>query len=450
MSFLFTLTLCAQWTNGFGGGVELNSSNENEPVLLYNSDVSSPLTYGGGKLRVADDGTNAAFGNVVTFHGLKMRSPSDQILRLNFTRFGPFPEWENMSLIQGVENQTDEKFKIDTEGDAFFEGSLRLLDLGYAGSSSIAMRVRGDEAIFYNGTAFSWGFGGEYNRFADPMIFGSSGTPAPNVQVRIDQGALQMKGAEIFIDDLDKGQISFRSDDGSTTKSSIKSISNSMAFDDISNLSFSIAENEELGIRQGQIQLLGTLDVNHDSKINFHNDAFFNTPSSSIFLEQSGRLVIDNSQSGKEVLISSEGGNIEINNSVGANVNLKNERVGINEKNPEHSLHVAGNVAITGEFLVLSDRRLKMNILPINGVLENLLKLNPMTYNWIDRPNTELSVGLLAQEVEKIFPQLIHTSESDQKLVNYRALSVLAIQGLKEQQLKIDKLEQMLLDFIGK
>jgi len=88
------------------------------------------------------------------FHGLRMRT-HDRILRLNFTRF--LQENESLVLIQGTENLTDQKFRIDTEGDASFVGELRLDDLGYTRTSSTAVRVIGHQAIWYDGTAFSCG-----------------------------------------------------------------------------------------------------------------------------------------------------------------------------------------------------------------------------------------------------------------------------------------------------
>jgi len=336
----FAFQLNGQWTSD-PNQVELNNSNDDKIVSIYNPDVLSPAFYGGGKLRVADDATAASFGDVVAFHGLRMRT-NDQILRLNFTRF--LQENENLVLIQGTENLTDQKFRIDTEGDAFFEGSLRLLDLGYNGTSSTAVRVRGSEALWYDGTAFSWGFGGEYNRFADPMIFGSSGAPVSGVQVRIDQGNLQLEDVGIFIDDSNDGKLVFRSSEGDVLKSTIVSASNYLQLDDLSNLRFSVNGQEELGIRDGEVQLSGNLDVNFDSRINFHGDGLFDTPRANILRETDGTFRMQNLEDDKETLITSRGGEIQLNNGVGGIVAIDGGFVGINEKNPEHALHVVGNV----------------------------------------------------------------------------------------------------------
>jgi len=438
LSMTVATHVSGQWTSD-PNQVHLNGSNDDKIVSIYNPDVLSPTFYGGGKLRVADDATNASFGDVVAFHGLRMRT-NDRILRLNFTRF--LQENENLVLIQGTENLTDQKFRIDTEGDAFFEGSLRLLDLGYDGTSSTAVRVRGDETIWYDGTAFSWGFGGEYNRFADPMIFGSSGAPVSGVQVRIDQGNLQLEDVGVFIDDTNDGKVVFRSSEGDLLKSTIVSASNYLQMDDLSNLRFSVNGQEELGIREGEVQLSGDLDVNFDSRINFHGDGLFDTPRISLRRESDGTFRIDNVDQSKELLITTQGGEIQLNNSIGAIIALDSGYVGINEKNPEHTLHVEGNAAVTGEFLVLSDRREKKDIVPLQNLIDKICQLEPSEYNWKSKPNH--SIGVIAQDVEQIFPDLVNTSKSGMKMVNYQALSVLAIQGIKEQKEKIDHLESII------
>ncbi len=80
---------------------------------------------------------------------------------------------------------------------------------------------------------------------------------------------------------------------------------------------------------------------------------------------------------------------------------------------------------------VVSDRSLKDNIRPMRNVLPSVLKLQPQTYNYIGRD--ALSEGFIAQEVQKVFPQLVQ--DMDGRLgVNYLGFTTIAIQAIKEQQ----------------
>lgn len=436
----------AQWRSGSTGGVELNNNNHDEPVLIYNSDSTNPLFLGGsagGKLRVADSGASSAINNLVSFHAFDFgRATGEHLLRLNFTKFSS--NAQNNPLIQGVENLTDEKFKIDIEGDAFFEGSLRLLDLGYTGSSSIAARVRGDEAIWYDGTAFSWGFGGEYNRFADPIIIGASGIPDADVQLRITNGNLQIQKQALYIDNSTDGAILFRDDNGDFTSGSINTAGPGMTMEHFQLMQFNIAGREVFNLTDGQANFIGDIDISNLGVINFHSDATFSVPRANIKLENNGALRMQNLLENNEILITTDGGDITLNNAITAGVVIKGANVGINEKNPEHTLHVEGNAAVTGEFLVLSDRNKKKNISPYLSVLSKFISLVPVQYDLIDVSADHKSIGLIAQEVEEVFPEVVHTNQNGTKMVNYRALGVLSIQAIKEQDAKIAALESQM------
>ena len=91
------------------------------------------------------------------------------------------------------------------------------------------------------------------------------------------------------------------------------------------------------------------------------------------------------------------------------------------------------------DFNSTSDINLKTNIKPILSPLSKLLQLNGVTFNWKkdDRP----SVGVIAQEVEKVFPELVNETENF-KTVNYDGLIGLLIEAIKEQQQQIDELKK--------
>lgn len=93
---------------------------------------------------------------------------------------------------------------------------------------------------------------------------------------------------------------------------------------------------------------------------------------------------------------------------------------------------------------MISDSRFKDDIQPLKDSLAKTLKLNGVSYHWKDgetQPGRE--IGLLAQEVQKVFPELVH--DMGQNLVlNYTGLIPVLIEALKEQQNQIDGLRKMI------
>jgi len=112
--------------------------------------------------------------------------------------------------------------------------------------------------------------------------------------------------------------------------------------------------------------------------------------------------------------------------------------VGIGTAAPSEKLHVAGNVLATA-FFYSSDEKLKENIAPLRGSLEKILALQGVSFNW--KESGERGIGLIAQEVEKVYPELVHGSEGN-KSVSYGNLVGALIEAIKEQQKQIDNLKK--------
>jgi hypothetical protein len=96
-----------------------------------------------------------------------------------------------------------------------------------------------------------------------------------------------------------------------------------------------------------------------------------------------------------------------------------------------------------------SDSRLKNNIANFNPQLEKLMQLRPVTYVMKDEnPLNIPSLGLIAQEVTSIFPELaIQPVNKDQMMgVNYTSLVVVAVTAVQEEQKRLDELEKKIVD----
>lgn len=102
-----------------------------------------------------------------------------------------------------------------------------------------------------------------------------------------------------------------------------------------------------------------------------------------------------------------------------------------------------GDVWCAGNFSSASDRRLKKHITYRVGFgLQNILDLKPVTYRWKGRANNiPKDLGLIAQDVEEILPELVVTSDDGMKSVDYQKLSVVLIQAVKELTARVERLE---------
>jgi len=102
-----------------------------------------------------------------------------------------------------------------------------------------------------------------------------------------------------------------------------------------------------------------------------------------------------------------------------------------------------GNAWLQGTLTQASDARLKQNIRPLSSVLSKIEQMNGYTYNWInDQRDNEEQVGLLAQEVQKNYPQLVNQNDKGELSVNYSGLVPVLLEGIKEQQQQIEILRQ--------
>lgn len=93
-----------------------------------------------------------------------------------------------------------------------------------------------------------------------------------------------------------------------------------------------------------------------------------------------------------------------------------------------------------------SDSRLKNNINDIsNTILSKYLQLRPVTYYWNQGESSDknLQYGLIAQEVESIFPEMVQsaTDEMQTKSINYQALHAISLKVIQEQQKQIEELK---------
>jgi hypothetical protein len=100
------------------------------------------------------------------------------------------------------------------------------------------------------------------------------------------------------------------------------------------------------------------------------------------------------------------------------------------------TLYKDGNLTIAGTLTQSSDARLKEEIEPLEGVLDRVLRLQPVTFRFREGVNRsrEKQIGLIAQEVAEEFPELVKTEGDGYLSLAYTQLTAVLLQALREQE----------------
>ena len=94
----------------------------------------------------------------------------------------------------------------------------------------------------------------------------------------------------------------------------------------------------------------------------------------------------------------------------------------------------AGNATFNGDVVIQSDTRLKSNIVSLGSTLPKLLQIDGKSYE----KDGKQKIGVLAQEVREVFPELVSEGDNEMLAVNYQGLVPVLINALKEQQSEIE------------
>ena len=119
-------------------------------------------------------------------------------------------------------------------------------------------------------------------------------------------------------------------------------------------------------------------------------------------------------------------------------------------------LDTSGNFIVSGDVTAYgspSDIRLKNIKEKIPNALESVLKLNGYRFDW--KNPDEISkikedIGVIAQEVEAVFPELARTNDNGFMSVRYQGLTAVLIEAIKEQQTQIEELKQLVKQLTNK
>ena len=127
---------------------------------------------------------------------------------------------------------------------------------------------------------------------------------------------------------------------------------------------------------------------------------------------------------------------------------LENGNVGIGNNAPTTKLYVNGDIT-ANSIAGTSDLRFKTNVRPISSPLEKVKSLRGVYFNWDQKsfPDKNFSekteLGFIAQEVEKVLPEVVSKDNSPEEYrsVKYDKVVALLVEAIKEQQKQIDSLK---------
>lgn len=115
--------------------------------------------------------------------------------------------------------------------------------------------------------------------------------------------------------------------------------------------------------------------------------------------------------------------------------------LGIGKDDPGVALDVVGNINYTGEIVDVSDIRMKYDIEPLQSPLAKLTTLSGFSFKMKGDDSRNIEYGVSAQDVQKVFPELVHEVDEDGTLgVSYNGLIAPMIEAIKEQQEQIESL----------
>jgi len=133
--------------------------------------------------------------------------------------------------------------------------------------------------------------------------------------------------------------------------------------------------------------------------------------------------------------------------------------VGIGTTTPAQKLEVCGNAKVVGQIIAnssnlsagvtcSSDIRYKKDITPLTNALSNVMQLRGVNYFWKTKefpekqfPDTK-QIGFIAQELEKVYPEVVFTDKDGYKSVDYSRLTPILVEAIKEQQKIIQQLQE--------
>ena len=141
-----------------------------------------------------------------------------------------------------------------------------------------------------------------------------------------------------------------------------------------------------------------------------------------------------------------DGTNSYITNKTGAlKVATETSGIAVTIGHTTSTVTIGDNLTVTDTLTELSQREMKTNIEPIENILPAVLQLQGVSFDWKKDKNEKNHYGFIAEDVEKILPNLVsHDEEGKAQGIQYSKMTAVLLEEIKEQQIQIDELKSKL------
>ena len=201
--------------------------------------------------------------------------------------------------------------------------------------------------------------------------------------------------------------------------------------------------------KNGNIITINSTDNNTDTNTITSVGTAGNLSTGNITLQGGGSTSV--SKSGGTITISSSDNNTVTTNVAGTGVSVSsgtgNSTISIGQSVATNATVQFGLVRSTGDVVAFysSDERLKDNITPIENSLDKVGQLKGYEFDWNDKQDVYEGhdLGVIAQEVEKVAPELVQTRDDGYKAVKYEKVVPLLINAINELKAEIEELKSI-------
>ena len=321
--------------------------------------------------------------------------------------------------------------------------------------TGIALRCAGAEALWSDGDNFSWGFGKDYSYWANEMVIGQSLIPSEFDGLTIGNNEdLRFEGTSAkYIRFTESGaQRGFMGHSGTNMIVQSDETSSIVEVDGQTGVQLRVNNSNALVINGSRNVGLGTSSPDKKLVV-IGQGRIRNTGAGANYIyERTDRSAFAMGAGGQVGLNFDQNYNFELRSGLRVNVldgqltngtsRLKvqgsNGYVGIGTFSPSSRLHVNGDITYCGTLINCSDRQLKQNITEFPLGLEEVKRLNPVTYQYngdAGTCNSTTHVGMLAQELQKVSPDLVTEIKYEEE-ENGKILSTSSYLAIKESSIK--------------
>ena len=123
-------------------------------------------------------------------------------------------------------------------------------------------------------------------------------------------------------------------------------------------------------------------------------------------------------------------------------INPNNNYIGIDKSSAGYNLDVSGTIRATSDVIAFSDKRVKENIVTVDNALDKVTKLRGVTYTRKDTDDKSTKVGVIAQEVLEVLPEVVEKDHEGMYSVAYGNMAGVFIEAIKQLKAEVDSLKQ--------